>query len=48
MSDPVDVVIVGAGPAGTTLAANLAVRGYEVVVFERAHAWRWRAGGVFA
>ena len=48
MSDPVDVVIVGAGPAGTTLAANLAGRGYEVVVFERAHAWRWRAGGVFA
>jgi flavin-dependent dehydrogenase len=44
----VDVAIVGAGPAGTTLAARLARRGVEVVVLERAPAWHWRAGGVFA
>jgi flavin-dependent dehydrogenase len=43
----VDVVIVGAGPAGTTLAAALAKRGIETVVLERAPAWQWRAGGVF-
>jgi flavin-dependent dehydrogenase len=43
----VDVAIVGGGPAGTTLAASLARRGVEVVVFERAPAWHWRAGGVF-
>ena len=43
----VDVAIVGAGPAGTTLAAALARRGLDVVVLERAAAWQWRAGGVF-
>jgi flavin-dependent dehydrogenase len=43
----VDVAIVGAGPAGTTLAAALARRGVEVVVLERAPSWHWRAGGVF-
>jgi menaquinone-9 beta-reductase len=43
----VDVAIVGAGPAGTTLAAALARRGLDVVVLERAPAWQWRAGGVF-
>ena len=43
----VDVAIVGAGPAGTTLAAALARRGVEVVVVERSPTWRWRAGGVF-
>jgi menaquinone-9 beta-reductase len=47
VSDPVDVAIVGAGPAGTTLAAALARRGIEVLVLERAPAWHWRAGGVF-
>ena len=47
MSQLVDVAIVGAGPAGTTLAAALASRGIEVLVLERAPAWRWRAGGVF-
>jgi len=44
----VDVAIVGAGPAGAALATNLAGRGIEVVVLERAPAWRWHAGGVFA
>ncbi len=44
----VDVAIVGGGPAGASLAARLAVAGREVVVLERAPAWRWRACGVFA
>ncbi len=44
----IDVAIVGAGPAGTTLAAALARRGVEVLVLERAPVWRWRAGGVFS
>ncbi len=52
MSDPlpsrVDVAIIGAGPAGTTLAAALARRGVETIVLERSPRWRWRAGGVFA
>ena len=43
----VDVAIVGAGPAGSTLAAALARRGLDVAVLEQAPAWRWRAGGVF-
>jgi flavin-dependent dehydrogenase len=47
VSDPVAVAIVGAGPAGTTLAAALAARGIEALVLERAPAWHWRAGGVF-
>jgi menaquinone-9 beta-reductase len=46
-SGTVDVAIVGAGPAGTSLAAALARRGLDVVVLERAAAWQWRAGGVF-
>ena len=48
VDEVVDVAIVGAGPAGSTLAAALARRGVQVVVFERSPAWRWRAGGVFA
>lgn len=49
MSEPIrDVAIVGAGPAGSALAARLARAGLDVVVLERAPAWRWRAGGVFA
>jgi flavin-dependent dehydrogenase len=43
-----DVAIVGGGPAGAVLAARLARRGVDVTVLERAPAWRWRAGGVFA
>mgnify|MGYP003905385473 CR=1 FL=1 len=46
--DVVDVAIVGAGPAGTTLAAALARRGVDVLVLERSPSWQWRAGGVFA
>ena len=45
---PFDVAIVGAGPAGTTLAAALARRGVDVLVLERAPSWHWRAGGVFS
>lgn len=43
-----DVAIVGAGPAGASLAARLARAGVEATVLERLPAWRWRAGGVFA
>ena len=46
--EAVDVAIVGAGPAGTTLAAHLARRGVQVLVLERSPGWQWRAGGVFA
>ncbi len=47
-TERVEVAIVGGGPAGATLAARLARAGHEVVVLERAPAWHWRAGGVFA
>ena len=43
-----DVAIVGGGPAGASLAARLADAGRDVVVFDRAPAWHWRACGVFA
>ena len=43
----VDVAIVGGGPAGAALAILLGRTGREVVVLERAPAYRWRAGGVF-
>ncbi|MEZ0239543.1 MAG: NAD(P)/FAD-dependent oxidoreductase [Chloroflexota bacterium] len=41
------MAIVGGGPAGAVTAALLARAGHEVVLFERAPAWRWRACGVF-
>ena len=45
---PVDVAVVGGGPAGALTAMLLASRGRNVVVLERAPTWRWRACGVFA
>ena len=44
----VDIAIVGGGPAGAVLATRLARAGRQVVLLERAPAWQWRAGGVFA
>jgi len=43
----IDVAIVGGGLAGAALATHLGRAGREVVIFERAPTWRWRAGGVF-
>ena len=43
-----DVVVVGGGPAGALVALLVARAGASVVVLERAPAYRWRAGGVFA
>lgn len=43
-----DVAVVGGGPAGSTLAAILARRGWGVVLLERSPTWRWRACGVFS
>ncbi len=44
----VDVAIIGGGPAGAATGARLARAGHRVVLLERAPAWRWHAGGVFA
>ena len=46
--DRAEVAIVGGGPAGAVTAALLAGQGHEVVLLERAPAWRWRACGVFS
>ncbi|HEY8168160.1 MAG TPA: NAD(P)/FAD-dependent oxidoreductase [Candidatus Limnocylindrales bacterium] len=42
-----EIAIVGAGPAGAVLGTWLARAGHDVVVLERAPAWRWHACGVF-
>jgi len=42
-----EVLVVGGGPAGAATAIGLARRGHDVVLLERAPAWRWRACGVF-
>jgi flavin-dependent dehydrogenase len=42
-----EVVIVGGGPSGAAVAIGLAARGRDVLLLERAPAWRWRACGVF-
>jgi menaquinone-9 beta-reductase len=42
-----EVVVVGGGPAGAATAIRLARSGRDVLVLERAPAWRWRACGVF-
>ena len=47
MTERVDVIVVGGGPAGAATAVRLAQAGRSVVLFERSPAWRWRACGVF-
>ncbi|HEY3162913.1 MAG TPA: NAD(P)/FAD-dependent oxidoreductase [Candidatus Limnocylindrales bacterium] len=42
-----EVIVVGGGPAGAAVAIGLAQRGRDVLLLERAPAWRWRACGVF-
>ena len=37
LDDEADVVIVGSGPAGATVARTLALRGVRVIVVEEGH-----------
>jgi flavin-dependent dehydrogenase len=43
-----EVAVVGGGPAGSLVAAGLALAGHEVVLLEASRAYRWRACGVFS
>jgi flavin-dependent dehydrogenase len=44
MTDPYDVAIIGGGPAGSTAAALLAMKGRRVIVFEREKFPRFHIG----
>ncbi|MEE8368465.1 MAG: NAD(P)/FAD-dependent oxidoreductase [Thermoanaerobaculia bacterium] len=44
MSDPYDVVVIGGGPAGTTLATLVQRRGYRCLILERASFPRYHIG----
>jgi flavin-dependent dehydrogenase len=39
-----DVLVIGGGPAGSTVATRLAERGYNVVLMEKAHHPRFHIG----
>ncbi|MGI9026970.1 MAG: FAD-dependent oxidoreductase [Burkholderiaceae bacterium] len=41
---PTDVLVIGGGPAGSTVAALLATRGYDVTLLEKAHHPRFHIG----
>jgi flavin-dependent dehydrogenase len=43
-SDSADVVVIGGGPAGSTVSALIAERGYRVALFERARFPRFHIG----
>ena len=43
-SEQADVVIVGGGPGGSTLAALVAMQGHRVVVLEKEKFPRWQIG----
>src|SRR5215831_13036587 len=43
-TEPCDVVVIGGGPAGSTAAALLSRRGYQVVALEKAHHPRFHIG----
>lgn len=43
-SDACDVVVIGGGPAGSTVAALLAGQGYDVIALEKAHHPRFHIG----
>lgn len=45
--DPFDVIVVGAGPAGSSLAARLGRRGFRVALLERKRFQRHKACGEF-